>query len=95
MSPIDLHASRSNEVLIPAILCPALAALAVLLRLYTRCVLLKNAAWDDAFVVLALVGYLVQHVLALTSKALFHWQFRRSGPWLVKLHLVRVRTDSV
>jgi len=51
---VDLHASRSNEVLIPAILCPALAALAVLLRLYTRCILLKSPAWDDAFVVLAL-----------------------------------------
>jgi len=51
---VNLHASRSNEVLIPAILCPALAALAVLLRLYTRCILLKSPAWDDLFVVLAL-----------------------------------------
>jgi hypothetical protein len=55
---VDLHASRSNEVLIPAILCPALAALAVLLRLYTRCILLRSPAWDDVFVVLALVSHL-------------------------------------
>lgn len=59
MSPtppsVNLHASRGNEILIPAILCPALATIIILLRLYTRCVILKTPALDDVFAVLALV----------------------------------------
>ena len=54
---VDVHASRSNQILIPAILCPALATITVLLRLYARFVILKTPAADDVLTAFALVSY--------------------------------------
>jgi len=55
---VDLHASRGELVLVIAIVFPILATLIVLLRVYTRFILLKTPALDDAFTIIALVSCL-------------------------------------
>lgn len=55
---IDLHASRGELTLVLVTLFPALATLIVLLRVYTRFIVLRTPALDDAFILLALVSSL-------------------------------------
>ena len=55
----DVHASRANLILVSVIVCPSLAILVVLLRVYTRFILLRAPAIDDAFILLALVSSLM------------------------------------
>ena len=56
---VDIHASRGNLILVLVILFPGLATLVVLLRVYTRFILLRTPAIDDAFILLALVSILI------------------------------------
>ena len=71
---VDVNASRANLILISIIVCPSLATLVVLLRVYTRFILLKAPAIDDAFILLALVSSLIIPKLTHTDmlKGIFH-----------------------
>jgi len=51
---IDLHASKAGPIIVIIILFPILAAITVALRVYTRFVILKKPALDDAFAIFAL-----------------------------------------
>lgn len=56
---IDLHASQGNLILVLVVVFPSIAFLTVLLRVYTRFILLRTPAIDDAFMLMALVSNFV------------------------------------
>lgn len=56
---IDLHASKGERILVLVALFLSLAILVVLLRVYTRFILLRTPALDDVFMLLALVSGLM------------------------------------
>jgi len=64
---VDIHASRANLILVLVIVFPSLAILVVLLRVYTRFILLRTPAMDDAFILLALVSNLMIPELTYTD----------------------------
>jgi hypothetical protein len=64
---IDIHASKGNLILVLVIVFPSLAILVVLLRVYTRFILLRTPAIDDAFILLALVSSLMTPKLIHTE----------------------------
>jgi hypothetical protein len=53
---VNLNESRAGKVATVIILCPALAFVTVMLRLYTRFVLEKKRFLEDYFIALAMVG---------------------------------------
>lgn len=55
----DINASRGNLILALVIVFTSLAVLLAMLRLYTRFILLKTPAIDDAFISLAVVSLLM------------------------------------
>jgi hypothetical protein len=53
---VDLNESLASKAAATFILCPALAAVCVALRVYTRFVLGKKRFLDDYFIALAMVS---------------------------------------
>ncbi len=64
---VDIHASKGNQILVLVILFTSLGVLVAMLRLYTRFILLRTPAIDDAFITLAVVSRLVIHSLICTD----------------------------
>ena len=57
MAQTDLHESKVSQVLGIAITFPALALITVILRLYTRFLVIKNPSYEDIFIVIAMVCF--------------------------------------
>ena len=55
MAQTDLHESKVSQVLGITITFPALALITVILRLYTRFLVIKNPSYEDIFIVIAMV----------------------------------------
>jgi hypothetical protein len=53
---VDLNESRASKAAVTIILCPALAAVCVALRAYTRFMLGKKRFLEDYFIALAMVS---------------------------------------
>lgn len=51
-----LNETRAPQALVAVILCPLLALITVVLRLYTRTFLLKKVFWEDYMIIVAMVG---------------------------------------
>jgi hypothetical protein len=54
--PVDIHASKGGEILVITILFTVLAIIVVLLRAYTRFILLSPSI-EETFILLALVSF--------------------------------------
>jgi len=52
---VDLRQSRAGKVATVITLCPAIAAICVALRVYTRFMLGKHRFLEDYFIILAIV----------------------------------------
>ncbi|KAH8696769.1 hypothetical protein GQ44DRAFT_634273 [Phaeosphaeriaceae sp. PMI808] len=59
---VNLNESRAGKVTTVIILCPALAFVTVILRLYTRFVLEKKRFLEDYFIALAMLSIMLQYV---------------------------------
>jgi len=67
MAQRGLHESMVGQVLAIVITFPALALVTVILRLYTRLFLIKNASREDVCICIAMVGFkLIKGNLSLT-----------------------------
>jgi hypothetical protein len=76
---VDVHASRGNLILALVIAFTSVGALITMLRLYTRFILLRTPAIDDAFITLAVVSRLVILSLIHTdmSKGTYNWNVHK------------------
>ena len=63
-----------HQLVVVSVVCTALSTIFVLLRLYTRQVIVRNMGWDEFWIICAWVCFLINCIMEVGFHDYFSWE---------------------